>query len=105
MPGPWRSARVTVSPGIGRLLSSLEFGSGLLEEERSATKSFNCEKRRGSIGPTTEDCAWARGERNAPRTRARAVLRIETSCFVCRECIRAGCGVSEYVRFDIYRDE
>ena len=37
-----------VSPGIGRLLSSLEAQSALLEEARNAAKSLGSVKRKGS---------------------------------------------------------
>jgi len=79
IPGPSRSASVTVSPGIGRLLSSLEFGSGLFEDERFATKSFNWEKRSGSTGPTTDSCAAAERPRSNPNANTREIFHRETS--------------------------
>ena len=53
-PGPSRSASVTVSPAIGCLLSLFEAGSGLLEEDRSALKSFNFANSSGSWAAETE---------------------------------------------------
>src|SRR5512138_2555096 len=47
-PGPCKSASTVVSPGMGRLLSSFEFQSGLLDDERRAIKSFGCVRANGS---------------------------------------------------------
>src|SRR5262245_13487117 len=56
LPGPSRSASVIVSPGIGRLLSSFEAGSGLLEDERRATNACGRSSPKGSGIPGS----WAR---------------------------------------------
>src|SRR4029453_14838853 len=58
-PGPWRSARTIVSPGIGRLLSSLEFQSSLLDDDRKAAKSLGSVRRNGSGRPGLMLCARA----------------------------------------------
>src|SRR5450432_3733548 len=64
-PGPSRSASVTVSPAIGCLLSLFESGSGLLEEDRPAVKSFSLANSSGS-------CAAAGAARAASAAAARA---------------------------------
>ena len=48
MPGPSTSASVTVSPGIGCLLSLFDAGSGLDDEDRCAVKSFSLVNSRES---------------------------------------------------------
>src|SRR5262245_35926645 len=57
LPGPSRSASVIVSPGIGRLLSSFESGSGLLDEVRAAT--YGCGRSRPKGSGTPASCARA----------------------------------------------
>src|ERR1035437_6640165 len=47
-PGPCKSANTVVSPGIGRLLSSFELQSGLLDDDRCAVKSLGSVRRNGS---------------------------------------------------------
>src|SRR5262245_51235664 len=71
-PGPARSARTVVSPGIGRLLSSLEFQSGLFDEERCAEKSLGSRRRNGSGSPGAGCCAEA--ALAAPTNRARPTV-------------------------------
>src|SRR5262249_8580224 len=48
LPGPSRSASVIVSPGMGRLLSSFDAGSGWLEDERRATNACGRRSPKGS---------------------------------------------------------
>src|SRR6476619_772121 len=58
-PGPVRSASTAVSPGSGRLLSSLLFRSALLLDERKASKSRSCVRRIGSSAvDICADDAW-----------------------------------------------
>jgi hypothetical protein len=47
-PGPVRSASVTVSPAMGRQLSSFDSGSGLLLDARRALKSLSVVRSPGS---------------------------------------------------------
>src|SRR5580700_1422828 len=63
MPGPDRSASTMVSPGMGRLESSLLSGSGLLLEERNARYSFSSANDKGS-----SSWAQAAGASNAGST-------------------------------------
>src|SRR5262245_1867971 len=71
-PGPVRSARTVVSPGIGRLLSSLEFQSGLFDDERCAEKSLGSSRWKGSGRPDAGCCDHAAPA--APTNRARPNL-------------------------------
>src|SRR5262252_6241066 len=71
-PGPERSASTVVSPGIGRLLSSLEFQSGLFDDERCAEKSLGSSRWKGSGSPDAGCCDHAAPA--APTNRARPTV-------------------------------
>ena len=63
---------MTVSPAIGCLLSLFEAGSGLLEEERSALKSFSFANSSGSCaraeGPSAAERGGSQGGQTGPES-------------------------------------
>ena len=76
IPGPDRSAIVSVSPGKGCLLSSFQSASGEFDDERCAVKSLSWENAIGSSGPVMAGCASAAEVRSRPWTRAPMIFRI-----------------------------